>query len=51
MDRRGDGGRHHRPFGVGRYAATVACDTGLAALHSGAREPVVLRDKPDLYKG
>jgi len=32
------------------YAATVACDAGLAALRSGAREPVVLRDKPDLYK-
>ena len=32
------------------YAATVACDTGLAALRSGAREPVVLRDVPDLYK-
>ena len=32
------------------YAATVACDTGLAALRSGAREPVVLREKPDLYK-
>jgi myo-inositol 2-dehydrogenase / D-chiro-inositol 1-dehydrogenase len=33
------------------YAATVACDTGLAALTSGAREPVVLREMPDLYKG
>jgi myo-inositol 2-dehydrogenase/D-chiro-inositol 1-dehydrogenase len=33
------------------YAATVVCDTGLAALHSGAREPVSLREKPDLYKG
>jgi myo-inositol 2-dehydrogenase/D-chiro-inositol 1-dehydrogenase len=32
------------------YAATVVCDTGLAALHSGAREPVSLREKPDLYK-
>ncbi len=32
------------------YAATVACDTGLAALRSGAREPVTLREKPDLYK-
>ena len=32
------------------YAATVTCDAGLAALRSGAREPVVLRDKPDLYK-
>ncbi len=32
------------------YAATVACDAGLVALRSGAREPVVLRDKPDLYK-
>ena len=32
------------------YAATVCCDAGLAALRSGAREPVVLRDKPDLYK-
>lgn len=32
------------------YAATVACDTGLAALRSGAREPLVLRERPDLYK-
>jgi myo-inositol 2-dehydrogenase/D-chiro-inositol 1-dehydrogenase len=32
------------------YAATVACDTGLAALRSGACEPVVLRERPDLYK-
>lgn len=32
------------------YAATVACETGLAALRSGAREPVVLRERPDLYK-
>ncbi|GAA2537545.1 Gfo/Idh/MocA family oxidoreductase [Pseudonocardia hydrocarbonoxydans] len=33
------------------YAATVVCETGLAALRSGAREPVVLPDRPDLYKG
>jgi myo-inositol 2-dehydrogenase / D-chiro-inositol 1-dehydrogenase len=33
------------------YAATVVCDTGLAALASGRREPVALRDRPDLYKG
>jgi myo-inositol 2-dehydrogenase / D-chiro-inositol 1-dehydrogenase len=32
------------------YAATVACDVGLAALRSGAREPVVMRERPDLYK-
>ena len=32
------------------YAATVCCETGLAALRSGVREPVVLRAKPDLYK-
>ncbi len=32
------------------YAATVACEAGLAALRSGTREPVLLRDKPDLYK-
>ncbi|HET6258551.1 MAG TPA: Gfo/Idh/MocA family oxidoreductase [Pseudonocardia sp.] len=32
------------------YAATVACETGLAALHSGTRVPVVLRERPDLYK-
>jgi myo-inositol 2-dehydrogenase/D-chiro-inositol 1-dehydrogenase len=31
------------------YAATVACETGLAALHSGQREEVVLRERPDLY--
>jgi myo-inositol 2-dehydrogenase / D-chiro-inositol 1-dehydrogenase len=32
------------------YAATVGCETGLAALHSGGRVPVVLRQRPDLYK-
>lgn len=32
------------------YAATVACDTGLAALRSGVREPVTMRKRPDLYK-
>ncbi|TWF76943.1 myo-inositol 2-dehydrogenase [Pseudonocardia hierapolitana] len=31
------------------YAATVACETGLAALRSGLREEVVLRERPDLY--
>jgi myo-inositol 2-dehydrogenase/D-chiro-inositol 1-dehydrogenase len=31
------------------YATTVACETGLAALRSGQREPVVLRERPDLY--
>ncbi|WP_037080984.1 Gfo/Idh/MocA family protein [Pseudonocardia spinosispora] len=31
------------------YAATVVCDAGLAALRSGAREPVPLRDTPPLY--
>ncbi len=32
------------------YAATVACETGLAALRSGAREPVTMRAQPDLYE-
>ena len=32
------------------YTATVACETGLRALHSGQREPIVLRERPDLYK-
>jgi myo-inositol 2-dehydrogenase / D-chiro-inositol 1-dehydrogenase len=32
------------------YAATVVCGTGLAGLHSGARESVVLPERPDLYK-
>jgi myo-inositol 2-dehydrogenase/D-chiro-inositol 1-dehydrogenase len=31
------------------YAATVVCDAGLAALHSGSREPVLLRERPALY--
>jgi myo-inositol 2-dehydrogenase/D-chiro-inositol 1-dehydrogenase len=31
------------------YAATVVCETGLAALRSGRREEVVLRERPDLY--
>jgi myo-inositol 2-dehydrogenase/D-chiro-inositol 1-dehydrogenase len=33
------------------YAATVVCDAGLAALRTGQRVPVVLPDRPDLYKG
>jgi len=32
------------------YAATVVCETGLAALRTGAREAVSLRARPDLYK-
>jgi len=32
------------------YAATVVCDTGLAALHGGGREPVLLREQPALYR-
>jgi myo-inositol 2-dehydrogenase/D-chiro-inositol 1-dehydrogenase len=32
------------------YAATVSCETALAALHSGERVPTVLRERPDLYK-
>ncbi|MHA6782871.1 Gfo/Idh/MocA family oxidoreductase [Pseudonocardia saturnea] len=32
------------------YATTVACDTALAALRSGAREPVTMSERPDLYK-
>jgi myo-inositol 2-dehydrogenase / D-chiro-inositol 1-dehydrogenase len=31
------------------YAATVVCDAAAAALRSGAREEVVLREKPALY--
>ncbi|MGE3288163.1 MAG: Gfo/Idh/MocA family oxidoreductase [Pseudonocardia sp.] len=32
------------------YATTVCCETGLAALRSGVREPVELRVRPDLYR-
>jgi myo-inositol 2-dehydrogenase/D-chiro-inositol 1-dehydrogenase len=32
------------------YAATVVCETGLEALRTGERVPVVLRERPDLYK-
>jgi myo-inositol 2-dehydrogenase/D-chiro-inositol 1-dehydrogenase len=32
------------------YAATVACETGLIALRSGNREPVLLRERPALYE-
>jgi myo-inositol 2-dehydrogenase/D-chiro-inositol 1-dehydrogenase len=32
------------------YAATACTDAGLAALQSGGREPVSLRDKPALYQ-
>jgi myo-inositol 2-dehydrogenase/D-chiro-inositol 1-dehydrogenase len=32
------------------YAATVVCDAGVEALHSGRRVEVSLRDQPDLYK-
>jgi myo-inositol 2-dehydrogenase/D-chiro-inositol 1-dehydrogenase len=31
------------------YAATVACETSLAALRSGRHEEVVLRERPELY--
>ncbi len=31
------------------YATTAACEAGVAALKSGAREPVALRPKPELY--
>ena len=31
------------------YAATVVCEAGLAALRSGAREPVRMRERPGLY--
>ena len=31
------------------YAATVVCEAGLAALRSGAREPVVMCERPALY--
>lgn len=31
------------------YATTVACETALAALRSGRREEIVLRERPDLY--
>ena len=31
------------------YAATVVCDTALAALHTGDRVEVAMRDRPDLY--
>ena len=37
------------PSAWGGYATTVACETGLAALSSGKREPIVLRERPDLY--
>jgi myo-inositol 2-dehydrogenase / D-chiro-inositol 1-dehydrogenase len=33
------------------YATTVVCDAALAALASGAAEPVKLRDRPALYAG
>jgi myo-inositol 2-dehydrogenase/D-chiro-inositol 1-dehydrogenase len=33
------------------YAATVVCEAGLAALNSGERVEVALREQPDLYKG
>ena len=33
------------------YATTVVCEAGLAALHSGRREPVVMRERPRLYAG
>jgi myo-inositol 2-dehydrogenase/D-chiro-inositol 1-dehydrogenase len=32
------------------YAATVVCDAGLAAMQSGERVEVSLREKPDLYR-
>jgi len=32
------------------YAATVGTDAGLAALRTGQRVPVTMRERPDLYK-
>jgi myo-inositol 2-dehydrogenase / D-chiro-inositol 1-dehydrogenase len=32
------------------YAATVVCDAGVEALHSGGRVEVSLRDQPELYR-
>jgi myo-inositol 2-dehydrogenase/D-chiro-inositol 1-dehydrogenase len=43
------GGGTTGPSAWDGYAATVACETGLAALRSGGREEVVLRERPDLY--
>ena len=43
------GGGTTGPSAWDGYAATVACETGLAALRSGRREEVVLRERPDLY--
>ncbi|QYN36225.1 Gfo/Idh/MocA family oxidoreductase [Pseudonocardia sp. DSM 110487] len=43
------GGGTTGPSSWDGYAATVACETGLAALRSGRREEIVLRERPDLY--
>lgn len=43
------GGATTGPSAWDGYAATVACETGLAALRSGLREEIVLRERPDLY--
>jgi hypothetical protein len=32
------------------YAATVICDAGIDAVHSGERVEIALRDQPDVYK-
>ena len=43
------GGGTTGPSAWDGYAATVACETGLAALRSGRREEIILRERPDLY--
>lgn len=42
-------GRSTGPSSWDGYAATVVCDAALAALHSGERVPVPLREQPGLY--
>jgi myo-inositol 2-dehydrogenase/D-chiro-inositol 1-dehydrogenase len=43
------GGAPVGPSSWDGYAAAVVCDAGLAALRSGAREPVTLVERPKLY--
>jgi myo-inositol 2-dehydrogenase / D-chiro-inositol 1-dehydrogenase len=43
-------GRSTGPSSWDGYAATVACDAALEALHGGDRVEVTMREQPDLYK-
>jgi myo-inositol 2-dehydrogenase/D-chiro-inositol 1-dehydrogenase len=50
LDRVATGAEPTGPSCWDGYAATVVCDAALAALATGSAEPVVLRERPALYR-